>query len=73
MLSYEHLYQTLRVDPDNIRLDSICKGATTYCCAVVHTKPPIVSVCLQADWTGGRVKELYLNMTTLEMSLLVSH
>ena len=55
-----HIYQTLFVDVDEIGSHSIRKGAATYCCAGVHPGPPIVSVCLRAGWTIGRVKERYL-------------
>ena len=60
MHSNTHIYQTLFVDPDEIGSHSIRKGAATYCCAGVHPGPPIVSVCLRAGWTIGRVKERYL-------------
>ena len=48
------------VDPKNLGTHSIRKGAATYCCAGVHPGPPVVSVCLRAGWSLGRVKERYL-------------
>ena len=42
--SNSHLYETLHVDPKNLGLHSICKGAATYCCVGVHPGPPIISV-----------------------------
>ena len=68
-----HIYETLFVDPKEIRFHSIRKGAATYCCAGVHPGSPIVSVRLGAGWTLGRVKERYLNMKMLVMNLLVGH
>ena len=58
--SNTHLYQTLSVDPKELGSHLICKSAATYCCTSVHPGPPIVSVCLRAGWTAGRVKERYL-------------
>ena len=54
------LYHAKHVDPEELGTHSIRKGAATYCCAGVHPGPPIVSVCLRAGWTIGRVKERYL-------------
>ena len=48
------------VDPSLLGTHSIRKGAATYCCAGVVPGPPVVSVCLRAGWTLGRVKERYL-------------
>ena len=58
--SNEYLYQTLNLGPKELGSHSICKDATTYCCAGVYPGPPIVSVCLRAGWTVGRGKEWYL-------------
>ena len=44
----------------DIGTHSIRKGAATYCCAGVHPGPPVISVCLRAGWSVGRVKERYL-------------
>jgi len=54
------LYLSYHVDPQELGTHSIRKGAATYCCAGVHPGPPVVSVCLRAGWTIGRVKERYL-------------
>ena len=50
-----HIFKTLFVDLKEIESHSICKAAATYCYASVHLGPPIVSVCLRAGWTIGRV------------------
>ena len=55
-----HIFKTLFVDLKEIESHSICKAAATYCYASVHLGPPIVSVCLRAGWTIGRVKERHL-------------
>ena len=52
-----HIYKTSFVDPKEIGSHSIRKGAAMYCCADIHPGLPIVSVCLRAGWTIGRVKE----------------
>ena len=54
------LYHAKHVDPEELGTHSIRKGAAAYCCAGVHPGPPIVSICLRAGWTIGRVKERYL-------------
>ena len=46
--------------PPEIGTHSIRKGAATYCTTGVIPGPPVVSVCLRAGWTLGRVKERYL-------------
>ena len=58
--SNRDLYLSKHVDPNELGTHSIRKGAATYCCAGVHPGPPVVSVCLRAGWTIGRVKERYL-------------
>jgi len=60
MKLHKSLYHNKCSDPDELGTHSIRKGAATYCCAGVHPGPPIVSVCLRAGWTIGRVKERYL-------------
>ena len=59
--SSSHLYETYHAEPKELGSHWICKGGATFCCAGVHLGPPIVSVCLRAGWTVGRVKEQYLN------------
>ena len=54
------LYLAAGIDPQEIGTHSIRKGAATYCCAGVHPGPPVVSVCLRAGWSLGRVKKRYL-------------
>ena len=60
LMRNESIYMQNGEDPTLIGTHSIRKGAATYCCAGVHPGPPIVSVCLRAEWTLGRVKERYL-------------
>ena len=57
---YYHEYQAMGSSPEDLGTHSVRKGAATYCCTGVHPGPPIVSVCLRAGWTLGRVKERYL-------------
>ena len=71
--SNSHLYQALHVDPKELGSYSIRKVVAIYCCIDVHPGPTIVSVCLRAAWTVGRVKERYLKYETLEMNLLDAH
>ena len=52
-----HIKETLFVDPKEIGSHSIRKDAATYYCAGVYHGPPIVSVCLRAGWTMGRVED----------------
>lgn len=40
---------------------SIRKGSGTYICTGCTISPPILSVCLRADWSIGSVKERYLH------------
>ena len=56
--SNSHLCETINVAPKELGSHSICKGAATYCCAAVHPGPPIISVCLRADWCHRQVKVL---------------
>ena len=53
-------YLNINVVASDMGTHSIRKGAATYCCAGVHPGPPVISVCLRAGWTIGRVKERYL-------------
>ena len=55
-----HEFQEIGCDANDIGTHSIRKGAATYCTCACHPGPPIVSVCLRAGWTLGRVKERYL-------------
>ena len=57
---YSEVFLGIGVDPKDLGTHSIRKGAATYCCAGVHPGPPVVSVCLRAGWSLGRVKERYL-------------
>ena len=68
--SNSHLYETIDVKTEELGSHSICKGATTYCCAGVYPGLPIVSVCFRAGWTDGRVKEQYLKYENVEYELV---
>ena len=54
------IYETLFVDPKEVGSHSIRKGDATYSCADIHPGPSMVSVCLKAGRTIGRMKERYL-------------
>ena len=56
----EDEYFQIGVSAQDIGTHSVRKGAATYCCAGVHPGPPVISVCLRAGWSVGRVKERYL-------------
>lgn len=60
LTNYAELYFACGIDPKEIGTHSIRKGAATYCCTVAHPGPPVVSVCLRAGWSLGKVKERYL-------------
>lgn len=59
-MEHEDKYQANGDDVSDLGSHSIRKGGATYCCAAANPAPPIVSVCLRAGWTLGRVKERYL-------------
>ena len=50
----------LGVDPSDMGVHSIRKGAATYCCSGTTAAPHIASVCNRAGWTMGRVKDTYI-------------
>ena len=56
----EEFLTKLGVDYTEIDTHSIRIGTATYCCSGAHPGPLIVSVCLRAGWSLGRVKERYL-------------
>ena len=60
LTKYGELYLSCGIDPKEIGTHSIRKGAATCCCTGVHPGPAVVSVCLRAGWSLGRVKERYL-------------
>ena len=60
LVDNEHEYNAIGVSHQDIGTHSVRKGAATYCCAGVHPGPPVISVCLRAGWSVGRVKERYL-------------
>ena len=57
---HDNDYLNINVVYSDLGTHSIRKGGATYCCAGVHPGPPVISVCLRAGWTIGRVKERYL-------------
>ena len=59
-VEHEDKYQANGDDVSDLGSHSIRKGGATYCCAAANPAPPIVSVCLRAGWSLGRVKERYL-------------
>ena len=50
----------LGIDPKNIGVHSIRKGAATYCCNGTPTGVAFAAVCIRAGWTMGGVKDRYL-------------
>jgi hypothetical protein len=51
----------LGVDPDDIGVHSIRKGAATYCCNGTTAGVSFPAVCIRAGWTMGNVKDRYLH------------
>ena len=60
LMKHKDTYLDNGQDPTLLGTHSIRKGAATYCCAGVVPGPPVVSVCIRAGWSLGRVKERYL-------------
>ncbi len=58
----EHADEICRmgVDPANIGVHSIHKGAATYCCNGTTAGVSFTAVCVQAGWTMQNVKDRYL-------------
>jgi hypothetical protein len=50
----------LGVHPSNLGLHSAQKGLCSFAAAGSTVCPPMVSICLQAMWSMGSVKECYL-------------
>jgi hypothetical protein len=48
------------IDPANIGVHSIRKGAAMYCCNGTTAGVSFAAVCVQAGWTMGNVKDRYL-------------
>jgi hypothetical protein len=48
------------VDPKDIGVHSIRKGAATYVCSGTTCAPSIAAVCNRAGWTMGKVKDTYI-------------
>jgi hypothetical protein len=53
-------FVTLGISPGNLGLHSAWKGSCGYASAGSTVCPPIVSICLQAMWSMGSIKERYL-------------
>jgi hypothetical protein len=53
--------QRLGVDPDEIGVHSIRKGAATYCCNGTPAGVSFPAVCIRAGWSMGNVKDRYLH------------
>ena len=52
--------ERLGVNPKDIGVHSIRKGAATYCCGGTTAAPHIAAVCNRAGWTMGKVKDTYI-------------
>jgi hypothetical protein len=48
------------IDPQDLGVHSIRKGAATYVCSGTTCAPSIAAVCNRAGWTMGRVKDTYI-------------
>ena len=48
------------IDPNDIGVHSIRKGAATYVCSGTTSAPSIAAVCNRAGWTMGKVKDTYI-------------
>ena len=48
------------IDPDDIGVHSIRKGAATYICSGSTCCPSLAAVCNRAGWTMGKVKDTYI-------------
>lgn len=57
-----HAYEIrqMGIDPENIGVHSIQKGAATYCCNGIPAGVAFAAVCVRAGWTMGNVKDRYL-------------
>ena len=67
------VFQSISVDISEIGSHSIRKGGATYCCTGAHPGSPIVSVCLRAGWTIGRVKKRYIKYENAGKILSLIH
>ena len=52
--------ERLGINPKDIGVHSIRKGAATYCCGGTTAAPHIAAVCNRAGWTMGKVKDTYI-------------
>ena len=52
--------ERLGVNPKDIGVHSVRKGAATYCCGGTTAAPHIAAVCNRAGWTKGKVKDTYI-------------
>ena len=48
------------INPKDIGVHSIRKGAATYCCCGTTSVPHIAAVCNRAGWSMGKVKDTYI-------------
>ena len=48
------------VEPGGLGTHSCRKGVRTMIAAECTVSPPIVSICVRAEWSMGRVKDIYL-------------
>jgi len=52
--------QAMGIDPHDIGVHSIRKGAATYACSGSTCGPSIAATCNRAGWTMGKVKDTYI-------------
>jgi hypothetical protein len=48
------------IDPQEIGVHSICKGAALYCCNGTTASESFLAICVRAGWSMGDVKDHYL-------------
>lgn len=51
---------SMGIDPGELGVHSIRKGAATYACSGTTCSPSIGAVCNRAGWTMGQVKDIYM-------------
>jgi hypothetical protein len=49
------------IDPEDIGVHSIRKGAATFCCTGTTGGPSFASVCVHVGWSMGGVKDRYIH------------
>ena len=61
MTSHAVEVKQMGIDPKDIAVHSIRKGAATYCCSGATGALRIASICNRAGWSMGKVKDTYIH------------